>query len=308
MDGLWAIHGDTYTSTIMGNQVLFTRDASNIKQILASHWSDYDAAKGLRIRMFQHLAPGAIAAADGRCWKALRNMWRTQFVSLDNFFYIESQERHFQRLAKRIPACETVEVQSLFVDLMTDLMGDVMLGDPLDCLCPNQPPAKRRFTECLDIVSNQMAKIGFLGPAAVLLRNTEQLEATSYLQTYVERVIQKRLQDLNHTGETDLLKKKDCVLDSLISRTTNVLELRTHLLSLIVGANHSVGSLLSSTIWILSRNREIFEKLRTSILEKVGYDAPTREQLKGFTYLTHVLYEGKQSVFRCHEAALPDTY
>ncbi|POR34805.1 Uncharacterized protein TPAR_04996 [Tolypocladium paradoxum] len=99
----------------MGNQVIFTRDASNIRQMLVNQWSNYDAAQGICTRMFQHLAPRAIAAADGRCWTVLRNMWRTQFISLDNCFHIESEELASLQ-------------QSLFVDLMTDLMGDVVWG------------------------------------------------------------------------------------------------------------------------------------------------------------------------------------
>jgi hypothetical protein len=55
-------------------------------------------------------------------------------------------------------------------------------------------------------------------------------------------------------------------------------------------ASKSVSVPLHSTIWLLSRNLLVYEKLRDSILGTIGYETPSFEQLNEFTYLRNVLH------------------
>ncbi|KAK3935709.1 cytochrome P450 [Diplogelasinospora grovesii] len=297
MDDLWATRGETYASSFLGQKVIFTCDAAAVKQVLVSRWGDYYAAKGLRKHMFRYLAPGAIGASDGQPWKQLRGMWRVEFSSLNDMFDIASQEDHFQKLVRLIPKDGgAVDMQALFKNLLIDLIMAIFLGEPVGCLVPERQSAdKKRFVECLDIVAARMAKEGFLGPASFFYfaGRRETLQASAYLREYVERIIRRKLEERQHrinNPNSNPVPGK-CVLESLMERTTDVAELRTHVLSLMVGANDSVGSFLSSTIWALSRDARVFAKLRASILDNVGFEAPTFQQLKSFPYLNQVLHE-----------------
>ena len=66
LDSLWSRYGDTYVISFFGTRIIFTRDAVNIKHILAFQWLDYDATKGIRTEMFKDVAPGTIASVDGK--------------------------------------------------------------------------------------------------------------------------------------------------------------------------------------------------------------------------------------------------
>lgn len=288
MDIGFANYGDTYTSNFFGNKVTFTCDAANMKQVLVSRWMEYDAARKLRIRMFKIVAPRSIPTLDGQAWKDARHMWRTQFVTLNNMFNIDSQEEHFNKLPALIPPGETIDMQEIIVKIMTDLMMDAMIGHSIACMDEEKPPEKKRLAESLYYIMDRMATIGMLGPGAELLRKTKFLKATAYLHEYMDKVIVERLE----AKQKGLLEEKTCVLDGLMEFTTEVVELRDSLLTLMIGSNQTTGSLLSTVVWLLAREPAVFDKLRKSILYNVGYEAPTEKQLKSFTYLNQVLQEG----------------
>ena len=54
----------------------------------------------------------------------------------------------------------------------------------------------------------------------------------------------------------------------------------------------SVASLLSSTFWLLAREQRVVQKLRAEILNAVGNERPTYEQLRSLKYVRDVLKEG----------------
>lgn len=241
--------------------------------------------------MWQYIAPGTIAAVDGSVWKSLRTLWRLQFSALNNFFDIGSQEHHFQKFCGFIPSCQAIDIQLLLRDLMTDLMTDVALGSPIGALESEKTQEIKHLEESLRYVMERMAKDGFLGPASVLLGKKKQLEATEHVHRYVDQIILKKLGEKNNEQKPG----KICVLDNLIKQTTNVAELRDLVLTLMIGANQTVGSFISTAIWVLATNPVIFNKLRAEILDLAGYDAPSTQQLKRFVYLNHFLLEGKYS-------------
>ncbi|KAK2605923.1 hypothetical protein QQS21_003649 [Conoideocrella luteorostrata] len=292
LDRLWDVYGDTYSSRLLFNDVIFTRDFDNIKQIFVSQWGDYYAGKRLGAEMFRYFAPEAIAAADGQDWKTLRDMWRVDLMNRNSLFNASSQERHFQQLLAHIPAGKDVDIQPLFAKLMTDLVGDIMLGESFDCLSAHQPLAKKRFAESLEVVSDAMCRAGVLGPADNLFSKKQQIHATDYLHQYVEKVAKRKLEasfyEESHLSRT---KQPQCLLDSLIERTSDLRELRETPLLLMSGANHSVGALLSTTIWILAKNPKLFSDLRATILSKLGRSPPTAQDLVSITEVSNVLYE-----------------
>lgn len=51
--------------------------------------------------------------------------------------------------------------------------------------------------------------------------------------------------------------------------------------------------LLSTTFWLLARDERVYQKLRTSVIDTVGQELPTYDQLKSLTYLRYVFNEGQ---------------
>jgi cytochrome P450 len=117
------------------------------------------------------------------------------------------------------------------------------------------------------------------------------------VQTFVEDIIRKRLGD-RKLGEkagqpNGSTTAESCFLDKLMDGCEDILELRDGVLTLLIAGIDSVASLLSTTTFLLARHQHAQEKLRSSVLDKVGYDVPTFDDLRGIAYLRYVFNESK---------------
>ncbi|KAF4471307.1 cytochrome P450 [Fusarium albosuccineum] len=288
LETTWEEYGDTYTSSMLGQHVVFTRDAANIRQLLVTRWADYDAAKNLRTRIFRDLAPRAIFALDGHPWKEARNMWRALVSAKNNLFDIDAQEIHFQRLSCRILAEEIVDIQSLAMKFMNDVMTEVNFGKTIGCLDPDQSPENGKLGEHMTLVNGQLGRDGFLGPAAVFFSKKKQMEAVAHIHRFVNQMAALKLQEIS---EGVPAPGKPCVLDHVVDHTTDSLELRDALMTLVLGANESTGSLIATVVWVISRDYQLMSKLRQEILNTIGYNPPTMQELKGFATVNQVILE-----------------
>jgi len=90
-------------------------------------------------------------------------------------------------------------------------------------------------------------------------------------------------------------KKKFVFLHELAHATRDPVELRSQLLNVLLAGRDTTAGLLSWTFYTLSRNPDVYEKLRNTILETFGtYSQPhdiTFSNLKGCAYLQHVIME-----------------
>ena len=90
-------------------------------------------------------------------------------------------------------------------------------------------------------------------------------------------------------------KQRYVFLEELASQTRDPVELRAQLLNILLAGRDTTASLLSWLMHELIRHPEIFQKLRSTIIEEFGtYDNPqniTFSTLKSCTYLQHCLNE-----------------
>ncbi|KAH7137908.1 cytochrome P450 [Dendryphion nanum] len=293
MDEIWDMYGDTYTSNILGNKVTFTRDAINIKQLLTSQWLDYDVAKGIRIVMFEHLVPGTIAATDGKEWEENRRKWRHYFLHLDQLFDMPFLEASFQNLVLHITKDEAIDMQPLFLDLATDLTSNFVLGESTNCIDPeNQSDDKREYVAALKKANPVTAIRGLLGPVARFIPQVGYRANCAIVKGHLGNKIQKTISTRQIERESGVNPgpAQQTFLDRLLGFTDNPLTLNHNVTSLMM-SNESISRPLSHTIWLLSRNSVVYEKLRKSVFDLVGYERPTYAQLTKFTYLKNIINE-----------------
>lgn len=299
MDQFWPMYGDTYTLNIMGTKVTFTRDATNIKQVLATNWQDYNAAKGIRDALWEHLAPRTVAAVDGTEWEDARKKWRHSLVHIDQLFDIPFFEASFQKLVHRIPR-QAVDVQSLFLDLGTDIVSNLVVGKSLDCIGPeNQSPENRRYVEALSRANPVTAMRGFLGPLARINPEFGYKADCDIITGHVAHLVRERLSTIQERKLDGLeaVSTQQTFLERLLIHSKDTSMVNGDLVSLMMG-NEEMARPLSHTIFQRSRHPEVYQKLRESIIGLVGYEPPAYEQLNMFAYLKDVLNEGKNQLSR----------
>lgn len=293
-------HGATYSTTILGTQVLFTCDPQNIRQILIDRFDDYHASTGLRDHLFRPLMSGSIFALDGAPWKSARHLYRGVFSNTRAVTDLAMYERVFQEMRQLIPMDGgSVDTQELLEMFTTETMLAFALGESSGVFRSGQTPNKREFVASMKFVEAKIAKDGFLGGAHVLASKKKFHASCSYVRKCLGDAVRQKLaqtMDQEKKSESSPATERHCLLDSLLQNTADTEQVIDGLLRVLVAGTGSMARVLSATFWLLARHPHVYNKLRGTILETVGPVSlpPTHDQLKslGF-YLHHVLNEGK---------------
>ncbi|KAJ4304896.1 hypothetical protein N0V90_000424 [Kalmusia sp. IMI 367209] len=287
MESFWDMYGDTYTWNILGTKITFTRDASNIKHILVGHWLEYNAVQGIRNVMFEHLAPGTIAATEGKEWEENRSKWRHYLGHLGQLFDMPFLETSFQKFVHHIDSGENVDVQPLFLDLTTDISNNLILGETTNCIdVKNQSKEGKAYVEALTRANPVTALRGFLGPVEKFIPKRGYKADCAMIKGYIAHIIEKKLS----ARPEEAVPRQQTLLDRLLDLNEDPQTLN-HSATSMVMANESMSRPLSHTLWLLSRHPVIYEKLRKEILDVIGYQKPTYDQLNKFKYLRNILSE-----------------
>lgn len=93
----------------------------------------------------------------------------------------------------------------------------------------------------------------------------------------------------------DSTSKRYSFLDELLAATQDLTTIRSELLNILLAGRDTTASLLSNTLWELSRSPTVLARLRREITEHVGSDTPpTYAQLKEMKYLRAILNESQR--------------
>lgn len=293
---LFERYGETYASKLLTQTVFFTCDPRNIRHVLVTRFVDYDSS-AVRVHLFRPITEHGIFAVDGSDWKLARNLYRNQFSNTRSIMQFDMLEDRVQSLLRSIPCDGTpFDLQPLFLNLTLDLTTAFALGESVDSLSLVQSEEKRHFVKALLYVKKTMARDGFLGPIHVLLSKRDFHRACGDVHRYVDcsikRALSKKQQEIEHRGQAKDPSRYN-LLQGLVENSSNVVELREGVITILIAGIDSVASLLSTTFWLLARDERVYQKLRTSVLNTIGQETPTYDQLKSLMYLRHVFNESQ---------------
>ena len=293
---LFERYGETYASKLLTQTVLFTCDPRNIRHVLVTRFVDYDSSV-VRVHLFRPITEHGIFAVDGADWKIARNLYRSLFSNTRVIMDFEMLEEHVQGLLRCIPPTrESIDLQPLFLNLTLDITTAFALGESVDSLSPYQSAEKKDFVKSLIYVKRIMARDGFLGPVHYLLSKREFYRACGDVHRYVEGIIRRELENKRQSNEPGNYKHGSSrfnLLHGLTENSSDLLDLRDGVITVLIAGIDSVASLLSTTFWLLARDKRVYRKLRTSILDAIGQRHPTYDQVKSLTYLRYVFNESQ---------------
>ena len=293
---LFERYGETYATKVLAQTVFFTCDPRNIRHVLVTRFVDYDSSV-VRVHLFRPITEHGIFAVDGADWKIARNLFRSLFSNTREIMDFGMLEEHVQAFLRCMPStAEPVDLQPLFLSLTLDITTAFALGDSVDSLSLYQSAEKKHFAEALICVKRIMARDGFLGPVHHLLSKREFYKACSDVHRYVEVIISRALDEKrqgNVPGDHKDKSHRFNLLQGLIGNSHHLLELRDGVITVLIAGIDSVASLLGTTFWLLARDKRVYEKLRTGILDTIGQGPPSYDQLKNLTYLRYVFNESQ---------------
>ncbi|RAH49289.1 cytochrome P450 monooxygenase afumB [Aspergillus brunneoviolaceus CBS 621.78] len=285
-DRLFKIYGNTYMSQILGYRIHFTCDPTNIKHILSTNFADYDSSK-LRGHLFDPITPHGIFTVDGPDWRAIRDQLRIQMSNNRRICDLAMFEQQFQTFLQCVPPDgQKFDIQECFISLAIDIQSRFAFGDSIDTLHPCPSPAKKRFAQDLHIIKETIVRDGFRGPLRHLSTKLEFQQscarARRFIIDYAEREVAK--------GQSQDSAEGYYLMMGLRDKGADAAQLANQALSILL-ANDSIATTLSGIFFLLSRHERVVSKLRQTIMEEIGSNPPTYDQLMKIAYLTHVIHE-----------------
>ncbi|KAL7913384.1 cytochrome P450 [Trichoderma velutinum] len=274
--------------TILGRRSILTMDPEHIKGLLTTNFTHFGKGEMFH-RTWEPFLGDSIFTTDGQLWQQSRNLIRPMFIK-QKVRDLDILERWNDVLISKLPpAGQTVDICDLFYRMTLDAITDYLLGHSVESL--DNPNGK--FTTAFTKVQRTQMLLAILAPFRRFIPKGEYYKGIKVLEEFVQPFIDATLtltpEELESISKSD---KEFTFLHNMALFSRDPKVIRDQIMAVLLAGRDTTAATLSWTIYELSNYPEIWRKLRNRVLETVGPEAaPTYEDLKDLTCLTHALYE-----------------
>lgn len=277
----------TFKMSTMGMDLIFTKDPENIKHMLATQFNDFNL--GIRHKQMYPFLGDGIFTLDGEGWQHSRLMLKPQFskYQINN---VGLMEPHIQRLIDLIKSKQNspFDIQKVFYNLTLDIASDFLFGESIESL----NGANQKFVQDFD---NTLIHISYrvLLQKFYWLYNFKKFHASiDGVHATIDKFVEKAL----NTSQHDLQiysQQRYTLLYELVQKTRDPRVLRDQLLNILVAGRDTTAGLLSFTLFELSKRQDVFNKLKSEIIDMFDDDISLIDfqSLKSCKYLQAVVNE-----------------
>ncbi|KAK4241393.1 cytochrome P450 [Achaetomium macrosporum] len=268
---------------------LMTREPEHIKTILTTKFREYGKGEQFH-EVWSPFLGDSIFTTDGQLWSDSRALIRPMFVK-DRVRDLEIFGRWASALISELPASgQTVDVMDLFYRMTLDVTTDFLLGGSVNSL--NNP--KHEFVAAFQDVQRIQMLLTILSPFRLVIPTHRYTRGIRVLERFISPFIDRTLS--LSPAELDKLSNssdKDFTFLHNIARfTRDAKVIRDQLMAVLIAGRDTTAATLSWTIYELAHYPAAYAKLRNEVLSTVGpHRAPSYDDLKSMTYLTHTLNE-----------------
>ena len=306
--------GTTFYEQLLGEKTFHTADPRNFQVILGTQWENFEVGPARRAS-FQPFLNGGMLCVDGSEWRHARELVKPSFArSHLNDYGIT--EKHFQNFLKSIPFesdsrwSEDVEALGRFYAFSMDLFTDFFFGSPVGAQRSNANPSKEPevsdyesdghasevnegFDGAFDLATEYTMQRSLLQGLYFLRDGSKYRKAVAIVHKYADHFVQKAIRSAKVASDTKQVTYRHAFINEIVTSTSNPLELRDSVLTLLLAGRDTTAGLLGWMIFFLARYPTVYEKLRHEILSRfndtmTGVDYP---QLKSIQYLQWVINE-----------------
>ncbi|XP_020682357.1 carotene epsilon-monooxygenase, chloroplastic [Dendrobium catenatum] len=279
-------------------------DPATAKHVLRSYGSKY--AKGLVSEVSQFLFGSGFAIAEGQLWTVRR---RAVLPSLHRKFLSEMVNKVFCRCALRLveklrPYAingASVNIEEKFSQLTLDVIGLSLFNYNFDSLTSDSPVIDAVYTALKEAEARSTDifpywKVELL--CKIIPRQIKAEKAVTIIRETVEELIAKCKEIVDAEGEQingeDYVNDSDpSILRFLLATRDEVssVQLRDDLLSMLVAGHETTGSVLTWTLYLLSKDSSALAKAQEEVDNVLGGKFPTYDDVKELKYLTRCIHE-----------------
>ncbi|KAF8323072.1 cytochrome P450 [Clavulina sp. PMI_390] len=289
-------YGPTYDMNILWGHQIVTSDPVNVKEILATNFSQFEKSRRLRDMLVNFLGDG-IFTSDGDEWKNHRAIARP-FFSRERVTDYEIFEKNTQRLIRRLlsesGAATSLNIQELYSQFTIDSIAEFLLGIELNTLdgkwstTTNETgPFVKAFEE-LQSISMTRIRIGTNWPIFELFGDRSEKPA-KVLNEYIEPIVEMSMRPEGRESENT----RGTYLQYLVETVNNPKIVRDAVVSLLLAGRDTTASLLSFVTYCLAIHPEKATIIREEInsILSVSGRPPTAEDIKQMRYLRAFINE-----------------
>lgn len=224
---------------------------------------------------------------------------------------LDLEEDHVMNLIRVLPVNEdgwtsVMDIQPLFFRLTIDSATEFLFGESVESQLANvsghitsrthMSVNERDFANSFDQSQATLALAIRMGGLSRLAFDKSFRQHRDICWQFIDHYVHKALsQEKISKEKTSHGKPKYVFLDALAESTRNPIELRQHIISILLAGRDTTASLLSYVFMLFTEHPEVYQKLRAIVLENFGtYKNPhdiTFASLKSCSYLQWILNE-----------------
>ncbi|KAE8375732.1 cytochrome P450 [Aspergillus bertholletiae] len=288
-------HGNTFSTSLLGDDNICTIEPENVKTILAVKFKQFELGEKRR-RTFHPLLGDGIFASDGPQWEHSRTLLRPSFTRTQ-IAATDLYERHIQRLISRIPRDgSTVDLQELFFMMTLDTATEFLFGESVESLRPGSSAESSSFAYHFNVAQDGIAFSVAVAPFDRLLFKPKLRESVREARAYVGNFVNKAITYRNsfdaekHAANATNSNPRYVFLEELAKETSNPTDLTDQILNILLAGRDTTASLLSMVFYQLARRPDIWDIIRSEVATLHG-KYPSFEELKQLKYLSWVVNE-----------------
>ncbi|KAJ5090478.1 hypothetical protein N7532_009162 [Penicillium argentinense] len=281
----------TWNQNILGTWHHVTADPKNVQAMLATQFKDFELGPSRR-NLFGPVIGKGIFTTDGKEWFPVHHDSWTDIIDLTPLFFNLTLDS----------ATEFLFGQSVNSQILS---SKGIQGIKPGTTTPDALPDGLSFGQSFDranavvVLRSYLMDLYFLYCPAEFRKDCAEIQ--EFARYYVNLALAGELQSgTEKSAPGDPTESGYVFLQELVKETKDPEELRSQLLNILLAGRDTTAGLLGWTFYLLSRHPEVYEKLRTVVIETFGESssntAITFESLKSCSYLQHVLSE----VLRLH--------
>ncbi|KAG0053286.1 hypothetical protein BGZ83_001386 [Gryganskiella cystojenkinii] len=305
------VTADTGCTTVnlkgLNNDFIIVTEPSSIQHILAKHQPNYEKGPEFNAIFHEFLGSG-IFNADGDTWKTQRQLARPHFQTTE-FKDAALINKHVSQLLKVIDKHldaspnAPLDVQNLFCRFTLDEASEFLFGETVNALEKEHSEFSTAFNYAQKITAwrFRVPAWKYIVPKRRFLREIKVLD--DFVYKIIDNAIARKEERLKTAGKTEHDEEDEeeghaTLLDHFLSfqkendEMLSKTYLRDMLLNFLIAGRDTTASLLSWTMWHLTQQPKVLERLNQEIDEVVGQDrVPGYDDIKKLKYQRQVVNE-----------------
>jgi carotene epsilon-monooxygenase len=296
--------GPVYRLSAGPRNFVIVGDPAVAKHVLKNYGKTY--AKGLVAEVAEFLFGSGFAIAEGQLWTIRRravvpSLHRKYLSTMVDRVFCRCSERLIQKLEKVLEAGEAVNMEAQFSQLTLDVIGLSVFNYDFDSLTSDSPVIEAVYTALKETESRSTDILPYWQVpllCKIVPRQRKAAKAVAIIRETVERLVAECKQMVEAEKETlqgdEYVNESDpSVLRFLLASREEVssVQLRDDLLSMLVAGHETTGSVLTWTVYLLSKNPSALTKVQEEIDRVLEGRKPQFGDIKDLKYLTRCINE-----------------